>query len=135
MKNRYKLFFLCAECRKMTPKLVVLYFWKKLHVLEKKAFFKKKILPAYLEWYYLQNIVWKLFYRTRNNRSRNVLFFGDFPVLKFDLYNKIINKMQTTKIIEISHTVLNLKSLVTIRMNEIFPCLACYGQKITFFVR
>ena len=28
-----------------------------------------------------------------------------------------------------------LKSLVTIRMNEIFPCLACYGQKLIFFVR
>ena len=26
-----------------------------------------------------------------------------------------------------------LKSLVTIRMNEIFPCLACYGQKLNFF--
>ena len=25
-----------------------------------------------------------------------------------------------------------LKSLVTIRMNEIFPCLACYGQKLIF---
>ena len=28
-----------------------------------------------------------------------------------------------------------LKSLVTIRMNEIFPCLACYRQKLIFFVR
>ena len=28
-----------------------------------------------------------------------------------------------------------LKSLVTIRMNEIFPCLACYGQKLNFLVR
>ena len=28
-----------------------------------------------------------------------------------------------------------LKSLVTIKMNEIFPCLACYGQKLNFFVR
>ena len=26
----------------------------------------------------------------------------------------------------------SLKSLVTIRMNEIFPCLACYGQKLIF---
>ena len=25
-----------------------------------------------------------------------------------------------------------LKSLVTIRMNEIFPCLACCGQKFLF---
>ena len=25
-----------------------------------------------------------------------------------------------------------LKSLVTIRMNEMFPCLACYGQKAIF---
>ena len=27
-----------------------------------------------------------------------------------------------------------LKSLVTIRMTEIFPCLACYSQKLNFFV-
>ena len=27
------------------------------------------------------------------------------------------------------------ESLVTIRMNEIFPCLACYGQKPSSFVR
>ena len=25
-----------------------------------------------------------------------------------------------------------LKRLVRIRMNEIFPCLACYGQKLKF---
>ena len=25
-----------------------------------------------------------------------------------------------------------LKSLVTIRMNEIFSCLACYGQRLIF---
>ena len=30
---------------------------------------------------------------------------------------------------------LSLKSLVTIRMNEIFPCLTCYGQKLNFYVR
>ena len=28
-----------------------------------------------------------------------------------------------------------LKSLVKIRINEIFPRLACYGQKLYFFVR
>ena len=28
---------------------------------------------------------------------------------------------------------LRLKSLVTIRMNEIFPCLAGYGQRLIFF--
>lgn len=28
-----------------------------------------------------------------------------------------------------------LKSLVTIRKNEIFPYLACYGQKFSFFVQ
>ena len=27
-----------------------------------------------------------------------------------------------------------LKSLVTSRMNEIFPCLTCYGQKLNFYV-
>ena len=27
-----------------------------------------------------------------------------------------------------------LNCLVTIRMNDIFPCLACYGQKPKFFV-
>ena len=30
---------------------------------------------------------------------------------------------------------LQLKSLVTIKMNKIFPCLACYGQKFKFVVR
>ena len=34
--------------KKMTPKLVVLQVVKKLQVLEKKFFSKKKILPAYL---------------------------------------------------------------------------------------
>ena len=29
----------------------------------------------------------------------------------------------------------NLTSLVTIRMNEIFPCLTCCGQKLNFYVR
>ena len=29
---------------------------------------------------------------------------------------------------------LNLKSLVTMRMNETFPCLACYGQKLIFLL-
>ena len=31
--------------------------------------------------------------------------------------------------------IFNLKSLVTIRMNEIFPCPACCGQKLNFYVR
>ena len=26
-------------------------------------------------------------------------------------------------------------SLVTVRMNGLFPCLACYGQKLNFFVQ
>ena len=30
-------------------------------------------------------------------------------------------------------TFTSLKSLVTIRVNEIFPCPACYGQKLNFF--
>ena len=30
-------------------------------------------------------------------------------------------------------TYITLKSLVTKRMNEIFPCLTCYGQKLFFF--
>ena len=30
---------------------------------------------------------------------------------------------------------ISLKSLVAIRMNEIFPCLACYCQELKFFVR
>ena len=29
----------------------------------------------------------------------------------------------------------SLKSLVTIRMSEAFPCLACCGQKLNFYVR
>ena len=28
-----------------------------------------------------------------------------------------------------------LKSVVTIKMSEIFPCLACYGQKLKLVVR
>ena len=28
----------------------------------------------------------------------------------------------------------DLKSLLMIRMNEMFPCLACYGQKLKFVV-
>ena len=29
---------------------------------------------------------------------------------------------------------ITLKTLVTVRMNEIFPCLACCGQKLNFYV-
>ena len=29
----------------------------------------------------------------------------------------------------------DLKNLVTIRINEIFPCLVCYGQKLKFSIR
>ena len=32
-------------------------------------------------------------------------------------------------------TLQNLQSLVTIRMNEIFRCLACYGRKLSFLFR
>ena len=43
--------------------------------------------------------------------------------------------MASLKLFKKPLQLLCLKSLVTIRMNEIFPCLACYGQKINFLVR
>ena len=58
MKKKYEINFLW---RKMAPKLVVLQSWKKLQVLERKKFSKKKVLPAYLYIYDVQNGVRKFF--------------------------------------------------------------------------
>ena len=63
--------------KKMRPKSVVLQPQKKLQVLEKIK--KKKILPAYLCRYDLQNDVRNFFL---NKWVSRYLSFGDFKVLK-----------------------------------------------------
>ena len=64
----------------MMPKSVVLWSGKKLQVLEKVFFLKRKIFfPAYLCRYDLQNGVWKFFLTKWVSRY---LSFGDLNVPK-----------------------------------------------------
>ena len=79
--------------KKMRLKSVVLQSQKKLRVLEKK-FFEKKILPAYLCRYGLENGVRKFFL---NKWVSKYLSLGDFKVRKIALDNKIDNKTLSTK--------------------------------------
>ena len=80
--------------RKMRPKSVVLQSLKKLQVLETNVFWKK-ILPAYLCRYYLQNGVRFFFFLI--NRSRDIQILVILMFWKMVRYNKIINKTRSTK--------------------------------------
>ena len=86
----------------------------------------------------IQSQQWK----QQNNMRRN--YNNVINVILVSLL-LILNRFHTLLIVDLEqanvswgHTTKResqLKSLVMIRMNEIFPCLACYGQKLNFLVR
>ena len=68
------------------------------------------------------------------HRHSTTTCFNSYKSFSLKIIDKANSKfdLKIKEAVHINWTKPNLKSLVTIRMNEIFRCLACYGQKFIF---
>ena len=80
-------------------------------------------------WYLIMYNLSKHFWEVWNDTGGPIVAFQVAIILLKSISTSFIVAGNCEKIIA------SLKSLVTIRMNEIFLCLACYGQKLNFLVR
>ena len=78
----------------MISSLAISHLWKKLQLLEKKFFFQKKFFRFICTYEIFKTVCRNFFKR---NRSRDIINFGDFMVLKIVFHSKFINKTWTKK--------------------------------------